>query len=324
MVGDGGRMSIDDRGGMAGPEAGEHEENGPVGDADRAFLLHEQIRRIAGALPSASRFPLRRMGHEIQVRLLGSILFLSVPVPEATPNGGVVYRGSPRPVVRARRPMEIGLSREDARDRARKEAGINREVSLGDAEFDREVFVHTHAPDDTVRAVLADEGLRGAILGLLREDPWYFMVDDDNGNLTVHFKAQDRSNDLQQADRILDGFALVISHFPAIEKTGDQSRRWNWIQSIGLVAAVCLPGSVLCFAQISESSTGADGVAASACWGPLVVGLIGGALVASPVRWIISRKVRGQFNSATKQRLAMIASTILLMQIVMLVAGRLW
>jgi hypothetical protein len=62
----------------------------------------------------------------------------------------------------------ISLRREDALDRGAKAVGINREVQLGDREFDAAVYVESEVPDATVQQALAAAPARAAAIALLR------------------------------------------------------------------------------------------------------------------------------------------------------------
>ena len=62
----------------------------------------------------------------------------------------------------------ISLRREEALDRGAKVLGINREVQLGDADFDAAVYVESEVPDTTVQQALLSAPARGAAIALLR------------------------------------------------------------------------------------------------------------------------------------------------------------
>ncbi|MBA3547245.1 MAG: hypothetical protein H0T76_12230 [Nannocystis sp.] len=62
----------------------------------------------------------------------------------------------------------ISLRREHGLDRGAKALGINREVQLGDADFDAAVYVESEVPDPTVQQALGSAPARAAALALLR------------------------------------------------------------------------------------------------------------------------------------------------------------
>lgn len=61
----------------------------------------------------------------------------------------------------------ICLRREGALERGAKAVGLNREVQLGDPDFDAAVYVESEAPDAAIRQALADPAARSAARALL-------------------------------------------------------------------------------------------------------------------------------------------------------------
>ncbi len=61
----------------------------------------------------------------------------------------------------------ILLRRETARDRLGKSLGLNREVELGDDGFDAAIYIESDAPDAEVRALLAREEVRRAVVEII-------------------------------------------------------------------------------------------------------------------------------------------------------------
>jgi hypothetical protein len=59
------------------------------------------------------------------------------------------------------------LRAEGGLDRLGKRLGLNREVQIGDAPFDRAVYIETDAPDEAVRGLLGDEARRRAVIEIL-------------------------------------------------------------------------------------------------------------------------------------------------------------
>jgi hypothetical protein len=65
-----------------------------------------------------------------------------------------------------RRPYLV-MRREAASDRFGKRHGLNREIEVGDAEFDAAVYLESNSPDANVQRTLADPALRKAVRGML-------------------------------------------------------------------------------------------------------------------------------------------------------------
>ncbi|MEZ4453059.1 MAG: hypothetical protein R3B09_26600 [Nannocystaceae bacterium] len=81
----------------------------------------------------------------------------------------------------------IVLRREGALDRGGKALGINREVQLGDPEFDAAVYVESEAPAGPVQAVLAAATARAAAAALVRGPADEVVIGE--GRVTAHLGA---------------------------------------------------------------------------------------------------------------------------------------
>ena len=105
----------------------------------------------------------------------GEVIELWVPLePRATPRVQIAvrlgrresapltgYRSQAQPRAIDGRP-HLRLRRETWRDRLSKGLRIGRELRTGDAEFDREVYVDSDAPDEDIHAILGDRRIRDA------------------------------------------------------------------------------------------------------------------------------------------------------------------
>lgn len=60
-------------------------------------------------------------------------------------------------------PYTILMRHEGGLDRAGKNMGVNREVQLGDAAFDKDVYIETDGQDDDVQRILRSAGVREAV-----------------------------------------------------------------------------------------------------------------------------------------------------------------
>ena len=115
----------------------------------------------------------------------------------------------------------ILLRREGLLDRIGKRLGLNREVQIGDALFDRAVYIESDAPDGVVRWLLDHPGRRGAVLAILAAGFSELRVHED-GSLLSALRSRPGPAHLQ-ADTIRTvarSLALLAPAIPASEAPG--------------------------------------------------------------------------------------------------------
>jgi hypothetical protein len=167
---------------------------------------------------------------------------LMTPIDESArdPSEAVgLYRSDPRRQV-AGRPRVL-VRRETGRDRLGKRLRINREVQTGDAAFDAAMYLESDAPDEHVRAVLADERVRRAALELLQMGYREVVVNDGGNALTARF-ATNRP-DLQHPDairRACEHMRVLSGGLPVFTMPARRSPVW-WRGALTVTFAVLAP-----------------------------------------------------------------------------------
>lgn len=299
----------------------------------------DQIRALAGAPPDATSFTLRGASGEIRVlhgaTFAGGIeLRAPFPEAEARAEASSAYRHRDLPVVEVKRPLTIYLRKERESDRRYKAAGINKEVQTGDAAFDAEVYINALYDEDAhVRAVLAHEDARAAAVALLREDPFRFLLDDEDGSVQVHYvvyPGTENDQDPERGRRIVEAFDRLMGALPRLKTIGRDGRVVRgWMIMLAWAAALA-PGAVLFFTTRPPECLPGKGDLLIGCGGgpeccePVVAGLAAGGALAIAAGLVIWRFVRGRSNSSTKQKVWMILTTGLALEAGVVLARLLW
>lgn len=148
------------------------------------------------------------------------------------------YRGGPWAT--ARNPGPLALRWENRRDRFGKRLGLNREIQLGDAEFDARVYVECDAPDATVRLLLSNEHTRRGIVRLLEMGAPALQLDRD-GRLIVrlHWRDQDVPSG-QQFGLILETLGAIAESLPALRGRAPQLRGSYLVLALVLLSLALL------------------------------------------------------------------------------------
>lgn len=139
---------------------------------------------------------------------------------------------------------EVTLRSETDVDRRGKEKGINVEIQLGDAEFDRRVYIETDAYDAAVRALLAAPWVRAAAATLLFQ---CFVSTIDFGPRGVSVHVSTGLGEAIRTERVLEvlGPLHVLRAAPYVPLADRVRRRTE--KSIGLFAVTALLSMLLFF-----------------------------------------------------------------------------
>lgn len=133
----------------------------------------------------------------------------------------------------------IVLRREGALDRGGKAIGVNREVQLGDAVFDAEVYVESEAPDATIRETLADPAARAAAAALLRAVDGEVVLGGDRvaARLTAAQLADPRGPAVSAALAELAALARAVGTPTSVPSPAEVMRRRGVAHVVGMAAA---------------------------------------------------------------------------------------
>ncbi len=124
---------------------------------------------------------------EERLRINRTLVTISLKIDSGTVVGVMLETKRDEPVPDG---VSISLTRETAVEVAAKQAGISREVQLGDPEFDVAVYVDTAAGDDEVKRVLRQPHVRRGALKLIKQLATHVFIGKDR--VTASFA--DRAN----------------------------------------------------------------------------------------------------------------------------------
>ena len=124
---------------------------------------------------------------EERLRINGTPVTISLKIDSGTVVGVMLETKRDGPVPDG---VSISLTRETAVEVAAKQAGISREVQLGDPEFDVAVYVDSAAGDDEVKRVLGQPHVRRGALTLIKQLATHVFI--GKGRVTASFA--DRAN----------------------------------------------------------------------------------------------------------------------------------
>ncbi|MDP3499732.1 MAG: hypothetical protein Q8S33_05345 [Myxococcales bacterium] len=178
--------------------------------------------------------------------------------------------------------VSISLTKETAVEVAAKQAGISREVQLGDPEFDVAVYVDTAASDDEVKRVLQQPHVRRGALKLIKQLATHVFIGKDR--VTASF--EDRANLFHAQTMIsllsamLDVTSGGVPMGPAMARPGGTL---SWLLVVTWLAAVV--AAWLSFSRYAISPWLTFGSAA--------VGL----LLFLPLSLLLRHTIRGASNS---------------------------
>jgi hypothetical protein len=147
--------------------------------------INKRIAERLGGRLAGDDILVNRDGIRLSVRLsLGKATYtLAIEcslLPDASwPAGHPRVQGRPR----------LGLWLEGGTERLGKRLSLNLEAETGDTEFDRKVYIHSHAPIPVVSQVLAAPETRAAVLGLLEADWHKLVIDARGGRIAVRGRA---------------------------------------------------------------------------------------------------------------------------------------
>ena len=306
-----------------------------MSSSSQELTLVEQLRAIAGAPPNENRFSIPRpAGHSVSVVFspgTSQTLELAVAFPSDEPgSGGRAGSGRRRAIalpLSAPRPLGIKLTRESSNHVRAKEMGINREVQLGDAAFDGQVYINSRSGDEIIREVLGDAETRATIRELLEHDASIIVLDDDEGRAVVFVVGfRERNPDQARADRMLEAMDRLAQSLPAVSAAPGGALRDRLeigLVCLGILAFVGLLGAPLiylfmtpehCRVDRSEGMTLACSVGPECCR-PAVIGLASGAALAIPLAIFFFYTIRGQSNSLSKMISAIVITSFLLLEI---------
>ncbi|MRG94813.1 hypothetical protein [Polyangium spumosum] len=108
----------------------------------------------------------------------------------------------------------IVIRRETSVDMLGKKLRINREVQTGDVAFDAAVYVESDAPDESVKRVLGEAGVRGHVLALLDRGFSAVAIHDGAGKLRAAREAGDRF-DAEALARVCGELGAIADALPA-------------------------------------------------------------------------------------------------------------
>jgi hypothetical protein len=158
-------------------------------------------------------------------------------------------------------------------------------------------------------------------------------LDDEDGSVHVHYvfyPGEEKDKDPERGRRIVDAFDRLMGALPQLKTIGRDGRLVRgWMVMLAWPAALA-PGAVLFFTMrppecrpreddvLLHCSGGTD------CCEPVVAGLCAGGALAIALGLLIWKTVRGKSNSSTMQRVWMILSTGLSLELGVLLARLLW
>lgn len=228
----------------------------------------KQNRARAGARNTFTSLSLRFGGDDTRFRgELGGRMFsceLSKPAKNAPPvlrmetsldtqragaassEAGGGYRESARRRVAGQH--EILFRKETATDRLGKALRINREYEFGDEAFDALVYVETNAPDDVVRAVLAERATRESIARLVGMGLQIKLFELRIGNSVVTplvLTATGPSTELVEAmPRAASEANALVDALPLFEGARVKASARPLAVALGVCAAVATLGAI--------------------------------------------------------------------------------
>lgn len=304
----------------------------------------EQLREIAGVQRDENRFSIPRpAGHTVSVIFSpGSSESLELAVAFPTHSMSPPEAGSdPRRraialPLSAPRPLRIKLSREASIHVRAKEMGINREVQLGDALFDGQVYINSRTSDEIIREVLGDAAVRSTVRDLLERDASVIVLDDTEGLVAAYVVGfRERSPDQSRAERMLAAMDRLATSLPAVSAApgGRASDRLVLgLVLLGILAFLGMLAAPILYFYLSPErchvSTG-EGMsitcsAGPECCRPAVVGLLGGGALSVVLSIIFFFTVRGQSNSLSKMISAIVITSLLLLELGAIVGRIAW
>ncbi|MEZ4296542.1 MAG: hypothetical protein R3B70_16335 [Polyangiaceae bacterium] len=253
----------------------------------------------------------------VRIQAHADRFYLSTEIPnrsvfETTRSRGSHFRDASPTVVRANRPMRIGLTLQTDEDAAAVRSGVAREFQTGDTEFDQLIYLDTPCEDQSLRDVL-NEAVRAAVLSLvaLRTSEMllrHLFIDDDKGRLLIEWTRPAGRHSIHdhwspltpdEARSMLDAFARLARDLPPIVSTGrrpwmDPQRRIVRVAQVLMLAGLFLTAFFVCrplnSAKLERSFFVTFGAVA-----------LGTAAILMGLTW---RFLRGRSNSVDTRQLA--------------------
>ncbi len=187
---------------------------------------------------------------------------------------------------------EIELRRETETDIEGKDRGINRELQLGDSEFDPLVYIETHASDESVSGVLAEHRHRRAFLTLIEHCGHVYL-----GDRGVRVGAGTEYFEVERFRLLGDAMAELVSipRVPLGPPMPESSRGVAVIALLVLLFLVSLGTVIIGF-----------GLYPPLHWGLPVIGGVSGFVLWFSTRWLFARAVSGHATSFRRYRLAVV------------------
>ncbi len=301
--------------------------------------LIRALRALAQAKPDADEFTFTR-GDGVRVHVLysgGSSESLVLRSPYGVHGARLATRTGYRTVAayRAPRPLEIELRRETFADVRHKEGGVNREVQTGDADFDRSVYIHTSASDETVLYVLSQPAARTAIVTLLVDLRFNVVLDDVMRDVVATLTTFENRGEEGLAARIADAFVSLVENLPPVEEQGKRqpSAAHVVLARLGLAAVLLSIISAVVWGAAAPngcwvSSSDGDGyslecitIDGHSCCAPMGWGLLAGVVVGTAAGLVVARRFRGRSNSREHRVWAFALTLVVLTEIAWLIAA---
>lgn len=298
------------------------------------------VRQAARSEPEAHDFAVERRHASFRVRLFNgssksavfSGRYLGRP-PET--QAGASYREARTPKREAPRPMKIQLREESSSDRAAKQRGVAVEAQTGDASFDERVFIDSPSSHETVRAVLASEALRSAVIRLFDRGFSDIVIDDEGFLITATLHTFSPTFDRASAppvdaslegapdpyEVLLEDFATILREVPAIEHRGellsDPGRLWvsaamvaSLVGIVPALGAMQLGTPSRCYEDDGEGGT-AIRCSEDGCCTPNAGGMCAGMFFGVLAMFVLVQGVRGRSNSHTTRIYLLLLSVVL-------------
>lgn len=208
------------------------------------------------------------------------------------------------------RPMRIELRPEMFVDRIAKDEGVSVEWQSGDADFDREVYVDSPVTDAALLSRVLDAEVRGGVLELFAIGFTSVEIDDAHGRVVAHLPKRGFgvAGEGGAGLRALAAFERVFTSLPAIEAVAPRVVKrplWRaanllltliggagWLVNVGYAGALGALVSHLRGADIEITPLMAIG--------PVLFGLVVGALGGSAWRRLAERIARGSSSAHTQ------------------------
>lgn len=272
---------------------------GVVNDSTLIARLSELARALGGRMFGDTSFSAEHRGRPYSVGVTRSAkntpssisIELTLRGEREAPAAEGDYRRDVRPHLRER--PWIVLRRETFLDRLGKALGINREIEVGDAAFDRAVYIESDAPPADVARILGEPRLRAAVVRVIALGYPRLTLHDGADAVRVRRDLPTAAQVSTESVReVLDLLDLVAASLPTFESDEIASAPRPFAQRTAvLLPTMVVPTLAFIFAMVAAQlshlvrSRG------------IMLSLFAGALLWLPVAFLLGRAMRGRSDS---------------------------